>query len=54
MNDEQRSLRAFRAQPFGAGPFFREAALRLAYIAVLYGARHALPREKMASAALTD
>jgi hypothetical protein len=54
MNDEQRSLRAFRAQPFGAGPFFRQAALRLAYIAVLYGARRALPGKKMAAAALID
>jgi hypothetical protein len=51
MNDEQRSLREFWAQPFGAGPFFRQAALRLAYVAVLRGARRALPGEKMAAAA---
>jgi hypothetical protein len=54
MSDEQRSLRAFRAQPFGAAPFFRQAALRLAYVAVLHSARRALPGEKMAAAALTD
>jgi hypothetical protein len=54
MNDEQRSLREFWAQPFGAGPFFRQAALRLAHIAVLYRARRALPGEKMAAAALID
>jgi len=51
MNDEQRRLREFRAQPEGAGPFFRRAALRLAHIAVLYRAHRALPGEKMAAAA---
>jgi hypothetical protein len=54
MNDEQRGLRQFRAQPFGAGPFFRQAALRLAYVAVLHRAHRALPGRKMAAAAVTD
>jgi hypothetical protein len=51
MNDEQRSQDAFRAQPFGAWPFFRQAALRLAYVVILHYARRALPDEKMADAA---
>jgi len=51
MNDEQRGQGVFGAQPFGAGPFFRPAALWLAYVAVLHRARHALRDEKMAAAA---
>jgi len=51
MNDEQRSLRESWAQPSGAGPFYRQAALRLAYVAVLRRTRRALPGEKMAAAA---
>jgi len=53
MNDEQRHPRPFRAQPFGAGPFFRHAVLQLAYVAVLRPARCALRRSKMAAAAAT-
>jgi len=53
MNDEQRRPRPFRAQPFGAGPFFRHAVLQLAYVAVLRPARCALRRSKMAAAAAT-
>jgi hypothetical protein len=51
MNDEQRGQGAFWARPFGAWPFFRQASLRLAYIAVLYRVRRALSGEKMADAA---
>jgi len=51
MNDEQRVLREFRAQALRGRPFFRQAALRLAYVTVLRGVRRALPGEKMAAAA---
>jgi len=53
MNDEQRRPGPFRAQPFGAGPFFRHASLQLAYVAVLRFARCALRGTKMAAAAAT-
>jgi len=51
MNDEQRGHGGFWAQPFGAGSFFRQAALQLAHVAVLHVARCALPGKKMPSAA---
>jgi hypothetical protein len=54
MNDEQHRQRVFGAQPFGAGPFFRHAALRLAHVAVLHHARRAWRREKMAIAATIE
>jgi hypothetical protein len=54
MNDEQRRQGVFGAQPFGAGPFFRLAALQLAHVAVLHRARCAWRGEKMAAAAAIE
>ncbi|PCH60519.1 MAG: hypothetical protein COC05_04120 [Gammaproteobacteria bacterium] len=52
MNDEQRGLAFFQAQPEGPGLFFCPAALypegtsSLAYVAQLHGARSALLDKK--------
>jgi hypothetical protein len=51
MNDEQRSLSGFGAQPEGTGPFSRNTALPLACVDWLHGARGALPCSKMAAVA---
>jgi hypothetical protein len=51
MNDEQRGLTAFGAQPERTGPFSRNAALPLACVDWLHGVRGALPCSKMAAVA---
>jgi len=51
MNDEQHRQGPFGAQLFGAWPFFRNPALRLAYVVKLHRTRRALACEKMAFAA---
>jgi hypothetical protein len=53
MNDEQRRLAGFAAQPEGTGPFSRNPALALVCLASLHGARAALTCEKMAAVATT-
>jgi len=51
MNDEQRGMAAFGAQPEGTGPFCRDTALPLAYVPQVHRVRGALSRDKMASVA---
>jgi hypothetical protein len=51
MNDEQRGMAAFGAQPEGTGPFCRDPALPLAYVPQVLGVRGAWSRAKMASVA---
>ena len=51
MNDEQRGMAAFGAQPEGTGPFCRDTALPLAYVPQVHRVRGALSRAKMASVA---
>lgn len=51
MNDEQRCMARFGAQPEGTGPFFRRAALHFAYVHSVHGAQCALPYKKMATVA---
>jgi hypothetical protein len=53
MNDEQRRVAGFQAQPEGTGPFFRNPALALMGVDWLHGTRAALSCEKMASVATT-
>ena len=52
MNDEQRRVALFQAQPEGLGLFFRPAALSFAHVALLHLAHSALPGKKRAPAAL--
>ena len=52
MNDEQRGVALFQAQPAGLGPFFRPAALSFAHVAPLHFAHSALLDEKSAPAEL--
>ncbi|MEQ6341453.1 MAG: hypothetical protein M3A44_07295 [Gammaproteobacteria bacterium] len=51
MNDEQRRLAPFGAQPGGTGRFCRETALHLAYVRQVRCAWCALSRGKSASVA---
>jgi hypothetical protein len=50
MNDEQRRVALFQAQPVGLGLFFRPAALSFAHVAWLHVAHSALLDEKTAPA----
>ena len=52
MNDEQRRVALFQAQPDGLGLFFHPAALSFAHVASLHVALSALPGKKRAPAAL--
>jgi len=68
MNDEQRCMACFGAQPEGTGPFFCGAALHLAYVHPVHCTQcavrecdsipeevplgYALPRKKMAIVAV--
>jgi len=54
MNDEQHCMAHFGAQPEGTGPFFRRAALHLAYVHQVHRAQCALPCEKMAAVAVVQ
>lgn len=49
MNDEQRRVALFQAQPEGLGLFFRPTALSVAYVESLHHALSALLDEKIAS-----
>ena len=51
MNDEQRGLAAFGAQPGGTGPIGREPVLRLTYVRSVHCARRALARGLWAAVA---
>ncbi|MCF6209477.1 MAG: hypothetical protein L3J88_06410 [Gammaproteobacteria bacterium] len=46
MNDEQRRVARFQAQPAGLGRFFRPAALSIARAEQLHGVSSALQGEK--------
>ncbi|MEW8347109.1 MAG: hypothetical protein AB2687_02285 [Candidatus Thiodiazotropha taylori] len=50
MNDEQRRVALFQAQPGGLGLFFRPAALSFAHVEQLHVAHSALLDEKIAPA----
>jgi glycolate oxidase iron-sulfur subunit len=53
MNDEQRRLAHFGAQPEGTGPVFRLPALQLTYVRRVHGDRCAWAVEKLAAVAAT-
>jgi len=51
MNDEQRRLACFGAQPGGTGPVLRSAASRFAHVQQAHYAQRSLPCAKPASVA---
>jgi hypothetical protein len=51
MNDEQRRMAHFGAQPEGTGPFFRPTALLLAHVRQVHSAHSALLAEKTTAVA---
>ncbi|MCB1866210.1 MAG: hypothetical protein KDG50_12360 [Chromatiales bacterium] len=51
MNDEQRRMTHFGAQPEGTGPFFRPTLLLLAYVRQVHRAHSALLAKKTAAVA---
>ncbi len=54
MNEEQRQVARFQAQPEGLGPFFRLASLSVAYLGPPNHTSSASPVEKMAASSGDD